>query len=178
MSDAITELERSKSLQKEKKSNGQGSKSNSQKTSGHKCQVSDTAACDSRGAASCSYSNIVGQRKVDIKSPFHPPPLHAVSQSATPPPHLPQLPPSSQPDCGVKEVKSFLSQTEERASNKKADNCPKELDTFGEELEESDVTQSSLASENASDLVKEIPVKDVEVSDRKCTNNNLDQADG
>ena len=60
MNDAIAEIERNKSLQKSRKSNGQGSKSSSQKTSGQKASVSDTAACDSQEAASCSHSNIVG----------------------------------------------------------------------------------------------------------------------
>lgn len=176
MNDAIAEIERKKSPQKASKSNGQGSKSSSQKTSGHKAPVSDTAACDSQEAASCSHSNIVGQRKVDSKVLSHPPPLHAASQPGSPEPRPPQLPPSNQPDCEVKEVKSFLSQTEEKASDKKADKYPKELGTFGEK--ESDDRQSSLSLENTSDLFKETSVKDAEVSDRELMNKNLDQADG
>ena len=146
MKDAIEELERKKSLQKTKKSNGQGSTSSSQKASVHKAPVSDTAVCDLQEAASCSHSDIAGQKMVDSKAP----PLHAASQSAPPEPRPSQLPPSSQPACEVKEVKSSLSQTEERASNKEADKYPKE---------------------NASDLYKEITVnKNLDQADQ---NNNL-----
>ena len=169
MKDAITELERKKSLQKARKSNGEGSKSSSQMASGHKAPVSDTAARDFQEAASCSHSNIVGQRKVDSKGPFYPPPLQAASLSASPAPRPAQLPPSSQRDCEVK-------QTEEKASNKKDDKHPTELDSFGEK--EFDERQCSLSSENAPDLFKETPVKDAEESDSECTNKNLDQADG
>ena len=162
MNDAIAELERKKSLQKARKSNGQGSKSSSQKTSGHKATVSDTAACD--------FQEAVGQSKVDSKAPFHPPPLQAASLvSAIPMPRPVQLPPSSQRDCEVK-------QTAEKASNKKDDKYPTELDSFGEK--ESDERQSSLSLENAPDLFKETPVKDAEGSDSECPNKNLDQADG
>ena len=162
MNDAIAELERKKSLKKARKSNGQGSKSSSQKTSGHKATVSDTAACD--------FQEAVGQSKVDSKAPFHPPPLQAASLvSAIPMPRPVQLPPSSQRDCEVK-------QTAEKASNKKDDKYPTELDSFGEK--ESDERQSSLSLENAPDLFKETPVKDAEGSDSECPNKNLDQADG
>lgn len=174
MNDARTELEK-KSLQKAMKSNAHGSKSRLQKTSGHKALVSDTAACDSQEAASCSHNNIAGQRKVDSKAPFHPSPLHAVSQCApleTRPPHSPL---SSQLNCEVKEVKSSFSQTKEEASNKKADKYVKEFDAFGEK--EPHDRQSSLKLKNASNLYKETPVKDAEVSDRECKNENLDQAD-
>ena len=168
MNDAIAEIERKKSLQKGRKSNGEGSKSNSQKTSGHKAPVSDTAACDSQEAASCSHSNIVGQGKVDSKAPFHP-------QPDSPEPHPSQLPPSRQPDCEVKEVKSFLSQTEEKALGNKTDKYSEELDTFGEK--ESDDKQSSLSSENTPGLFKETSVKDAELSDRELLNKSLDEAD-
>ena len=177
MNDAIAELEKKKSIQKARKRHGQGSKSSSEKTSGHKAPVSDTAACDSQEAASCSHSNITGQRKVDSKAPFHPQPLHAASQSASPEPHPSQLPPASQPNCEVKEVKSSLSQTEERASNnyEEAAKYPKEFDAVGEK--EPDDMESSLSSENASDLSKETTVKDAKLSDGECMNKNLDEAD-
>ena len=145
MNDAMAEIERNKSLQKARKSNRQGSKGSSQKTSGHKAPVSDTAACDSQETSSCSQSNIVGPP---------PPPLQAASESASPAPLPVQLPPSSQQDCEIK-------QTEEKASNKKDDKYPMELDTFDGKA--SDDRQSSLSSENASDLFKETPVKDAEV---------------
>ena len=174
MNDARTELERRKSLQKARKSNGQGSKRSSQ-TSGHKVPVSDTAACDSQEAASCRHSNIAGQRKVDSKAPFNSPPLHAASQSASPEPRPSQLPRSSQLNCEVNKMKSSLSQSEEKTSNKKAAKYPKEFDAFGEK--EPDDRQSSVSSANASDLCKEITVKDAEGSDRECRNENLDQAD-
>ena len=145
MNDAMAEIERNKSLQKARKSNRQGSKGSSQKTSGHKAPVSDTAACDSQETSSCSQSNIVGPP---------PPPLQAASESASPAPLPVQLPPSSQQDCEIK-------QTEEKASNKKDDKYPMELDTFGGKA--SDNRQSFLSSENASDLFKETPVKDAEV---------------
>ena len=162
MSDAIAELERKKSLQKARKSNGQDSKSSSQKTSGHKAPVSDTAAGDSQETA--------GQRKIDSKAPYHPPP-----QSAPLEPCPSQRPPSSQLNCVVKEVKSSSSQTEERASNKQGDKYPKEFDALGKK--EPDDKQSILSSENASNFNKETPAKDVEASDRECMNKNLDQAD-
>ena len=77
MNDAITELERKKSLPKAKKSNGQGSKSSSEKTSEHKAPGSDIAACDSLEGASCSHSNIGGHCKVESKlRPTHPSMLH------------------------------------------------------------------------------------------------------
>ena len=171
MKDAIEELERKKSLQKAKKSSGQGSKSSSQKTSGHKAPVSDTPACDSQEAASCSHSDIAGQKMVDSKAP----PLHAATQSAPPEPRPSQLPPSSQPDCEVKEVKSSLSQTEERASKKEATKYRKEFDAFGEK--EPDGKESSLSSENASNLYKKTTVKEAKLSDGQSMNENLDQAD-
>ena len=169
-------IERKRSLQKKRKSNGQGSKSSSQKKSGHKAPVSDTAACDSQEAASCSHSNIAGKRKVDSQAPFHSPPLHAASQSALPEPRPSQLPPSSQLNCEVKEAKSSLSQIKEEASTKTAAKYPKDCDAFGEK--EPDDRQSSLKSKNAPDLCKETPVKDAEGSDRECMNKNIDQADG
>lgn len=107
--------------------------------------MSDTAACDSQETSSCSLSNIVGPP---------PPPLQAASKSASPAPRPTQLPPSSQRDCEIK-------QTEEKASNKKDDTYPMELDTFDGRA--SDDRQSSLASENTSDLFKETHVKDAEV---------------
>ena len=143
MNDAIAEIERNKSLQKARKTNGQGSKSSSQKTSGHKAPVPDTAACDSQETSSCSQSNNVG-----------PPPTPL--QAASPVPRPAQLPPSSQRDCEIK-------QTEEKPSNEKDDKCPMELDTFGAKA--SDDRQSSLPSENASDLFKRTPVKNAEVCD-------------
>ena len=173
MNDARTELEKKKSLQKARKSHGDGSKSRLQKTSGHKAPVSDTAACDSQEAASCSHKNIAGQRKVDSKAPFHPPPLQAVSQCAPLEPCPPHSPPSSQLSCEVKEVKSSLSQTKEKESNKKADKYAKEFDAFSEK--EPHDRQSSLKLENASNLCKETPVKDAEVCDREYKNENLDQ---
>ena len=168
MNDAIAELERKKSIQKAKKSNRQGSKSSSQKTSGHKAPVSDTAACDSQEAASSSHSNIEEHRKVESKASFHPPPLdpHSASQSAPPEPLSSQLPPSSHSD--VKKTKSPLSQSEEKTSNKKTDKYPKEFDAFGEK--EPDDRERFLSSENSSDLCKETTVKDAKLSDR---NNNL-----
>ena len=166
MNDAIAELERKKSIQKAKKSNRQGSKSSSQKTSGHKAPVSDTTACDSLEAASCSHSNIAGHCKIESKVPFNPPPLHAASQSAPPEPLPSELPPSSH--CDGKEVKTSLSQSKEKTSNKKTDKYPKEFDAFGEK--EPDDRERFLSSENSSDLCKETTVKDAKLSDR---NNNL-----
>lgn len=171
MNDAIAELERKKSLQKAKKSNGQGSKSSSQKTSGHKAPVPDTAACGFQEAASCSHSNIAEHWKVESKAPFHPPPLHAASQSSPPEPLSSQLPPSSHSD--VKKTKSPLSQSEEKTSNKKADKYPKEFDAFGEK--EPDDRERFLSWKN--DLCKETTLKDAKLSDGKCVNKNLDQAD-
>ena len=141
MNDAIAEIERNKSLQKARKSNGQGSKSSSQKASRHKAPVSNTAVCDSQETSSCSQSNCVG-----------PPPTPL--QAASPVPRPAHLPPSSQRDCEIK-------QTEEKKSNEKDDKYPMELDTFGEKA--SDDRQSSLPSENASDLFKTTPVKNAEV---------------
>ena len=166
MNDAIAELERKKSIQKAKKSNRQGSKSSSQKTSGHKAPVSDTTACDSLEAASCSHSNIAGHCKIESNVPFNPPPLHAASQSAPPEPLPSELPPSSH--CDGKEVKTSLSQSKEKTSNKKTDKYPKEFDAFGEK--EPDDRERFLSSENSSDLCKETTVKDAKLSDR---NNNL-----
>ena len=143
MNDAITELERKKSLPKAKKSNGQGSKSSSQKTSGHKAPGSDIAACNSLEGASCSHSNIGGHCKVERKAPSNPP-LHATSQFAPPEPLLSQG--SSSSHCDGKEVKSSLSQSEEKTSNKKADKYSKEFDAFGEK--EPDDRESCLSSEN------------------------------
>ena len=90
--------------------------------------------------------------------------------------HHAHLSPLCQPNCDVKEVKISLSQTEEKASNKKADKYRKEFDRFGEK--EHDDRQSSFSSENVSHLCKEAPVKEAEVSDGECTNKNLDQGDG
>ena len=173
MNDAIAELERKKSIQKAKKSNRQGSKSSSQKTSGHKAPVSDTAACDSQEAASSSHSNIEEHRKVESKASFHPPPLdpHSASQSAPPEPLSSQLPPSSHSD--VKKTKSPLSQSEEKTSNKKTDKYPKEFDAFGEK--EPDDRESFLSWQN--DLCREKTLKDAKLSDGECVNKNLDQAD-
>ena len=147
----------------------------SQTTFGHKAPVSDTAACAFQEAASCSHSSIATQRKAASKAPFHPPPLHAASQSAPPEPSPSQLSPSSQLNCEVKEVKSILSQTEERASSKQSDEYPKEFDALGKKEPEN--WQSTLSSENASNLNKETPAKDVEVRDGECKNKNLDQAE-
>ena len=170
MNDAIAELERKKSLQKSKKSNGQGSKSRSQKTPGHKAPVSDTAACDSQEAAPCSHSNIAGRRKVESKAPSNTP-LYAASQSALPEPLPSQPSPSSY--CDVKEVKRSLNQSEEKTSNKKADKYPKEFDGLGGK----EPADRENASENASDLCKETTMKDAKLSDGECVNKNLDQAD-
>ena len=170
MNDAIAELERKKSLQKSKKSNRQGSKSSSQKTPGHKAPVSDTAACDSQEAASCSLSNIAGDRNIESKAPSNPP-LHAVSQSAPSEPLTSQPSPSSY--CDVKEVKRSLNQSEEKTSNKKADKYPKEFDGLGGKKP----GDRENASENASDLCKETTMKDAKLSDGECVKNNPDQAD-
>ena len=172
MNDAIAELKRKKSLQKSKKSNGQGSKSSSQKTPGHKAPVSDTAACDPQEAAPCSHSNIAGLKKVESKAPSNPPPLHAASQSAPPEPLPSQPSPSSH--CDVKEVNSSLSQSEEKTSNKKADKYPKKFDAFGDK--QPGDRKISLKSENASDLCKETTMKDAKLSDGECVKKNLDQA--
>ena len=170
MNDAIAELERKDSLQKAKRSNGQGSKSSSQKTPGHKAPVSDTAACDSQEAAPCSHSNIAGRRKVESKAPSNPP-LHAASQSALREPLPSQPSPSSY--CDVKEVKRSLSQSEEKTSNTKADKYPKEFDGLGGKKP----GDRENASENASDLCKETTMKDARLSDGECVKNNPDQAD-
>ena len=171
MNDAIAELERKKSIQKAKKSSRQGPKSSSQKTSGHKAPVSDATACDSLEAASCSHSNIAGHCKVESKVPFNPPPLHAASQSAPPEPLPSELPPSSH--CDGKEVKTSLSQSKEKTSNKKTDKYPKEFDAFGEK--EPDDRESFLSWQN--DLCREKTLKDAKLSDGECVNKNLDQAD-
>ena len=173
MNDAIAELERKKSLQKSKKRNGQGSKSSSQKTLGHKTPVSDTAACVFQKASPCSHNNVAGRRKVESKAPSNPP-LHAASQSALPEPLPSQPSPSSY--CDLKEVKSSLSQSEEKTSNTKADKYPKELDAFcGKEPGKEPDREN--ASENASDLCKETTRKDAKFSDGECLKKNLDQAD-
>ena len=155
MNDAIAEIERNKSLQKARKSNGQGSKSSSQKASRHKAPVSDTAVCDSQETSSCSQSNNVG-----------PPPTPL--QVASPVPRPAQLPPSSQRDCEIK-------QTEEKKSNEKDDKYPMELDTFGGKA--SDDRQSSLPSDNVSDLFKRTPVKNAEVCD-SSPGKGLSRSDG
>ena len=170
MNDAIAELERKKSLQKSKKRNGQGSKSSSQKTLGHKTPVSDTAACDSQEAAPCSHSNIAGDRNIESKAPSNPP-LYAARQSALPEPLTSQPSPSSY--CDFKEVKNSLSQSEEKTSNKKADKYPKEFDALGGK----EVGDRENASENASDLCKETTRKDAKFSDGECVKKNLYQAD-
>ena len=173
MNDAIAELERRKSLQKILKSNGQDSKSSSQKTPGHKAPVSDTAACDSQEATSCSHSNIAGDRNIESKAPSNPP-LYASSQSALPEPLPSQPSPSSY--CDFNEVKSSLSQSEEKTSNTKADKYPKELDAFcGKEPGKEPDREN--ASENASDLCEETTMKDAKLSDGECVKKNLDQAD-
>ena len=166
MKDAIAELERKKSVQKAKKRHRQGSKSSALKTSGHKVTVSDTAACDSLEAASCSHSNIAGYCKVESNALSNPP-LHAASQSAPPEPLPSELPPSSQLTCEVEVVHSSLNQYEEKTSNKKADKYPKECDAFGEK--ETDVKKN--------DLCKETTLKDAKLSDRASVNKGLDQAD-
>jgi len=156
MNDGIAEIERNKSSQKGRKGNSEGSRSSSQQTSGLKAPVSDTATSDSQEAASCSYSSIVGQREVDSKAPTvsYPPALHAESQPGSPEPRLPQVLQLSQPDCEVKEVKSFLSYKKEKATNVKAEKYP--TDTFSEK--KSSNRQSSL-SEISPDLFKETSEK-------------------
>ena len=172
MNDAIAELERKKSIQKVKKSNGRGTKTSSQKKSGHKAPVSDTAACDSQEAALCSHSNIAGQREVESKALSNPPPLHAASQSASLEPLPSQPSPSSH--CDIKEVKSSLSQSDKRTSNKRADKHPRGCDCFGEK--KPDDRESSLSWEN--DLCRETTLKDAKLSDGECIKKNLDQAVG
>ena len=166
MNDAIAELERKKSVQKAKKRHRQGSKSSAQKTSGHKVPVSDTAACDSLEAASCSHSNIAGHSKVESNALSNPP-FHAASQSAPPEPLPSELPPSGQLTCEVKVVHNSLNQYEEKTSNKKADKYPKEFDSFGEK--ETD--------DKENDLCKETTLKDAKLSDGASVNKSLDQAD-
>ena len=120
--------------------------------------MSDTEACDSQEAASCSNKDIAG---------------HAASQSAPPEPRPSQFPLSNQLHCEVKEAKSSLSQSEERASNKQGNYYPWQFDALGKK--EPDKRQNILSSKNASNLSKEILEKDLEASEVGCINKNIDQ---